>query len=468
MTSADDVRHLVDEPSESLTVELKGWILPGEDDGKAKIAKAVMSLFNYNGGHLVIGVNNDSLRADVENAPSEADARAQFHPDKIQQIVSQYSSQPIEVEVVFVHKEGKVFPVIVVPPGVRTPAAAKNDLRKNGGAEWLIHKNQVYVRTLTSNRTVSTSGAPWQDLERLIEICMDNRETDIGRFLRRQLVGVDFSQLGALFSSVAPKPPPKTPEKRAEVFLARGKLRYEREILKRNLTLPEFGTWEVAAIVEPPVADYAADSEFLFRLEGCQPHVTGWPPWAISSSFYDESTRPYYTDEGWEALIVLLNDSHREHLDFWRIEPPGAFYLFQALEDDLGSSFARQPSPRTAIDFGLPVWRVGESLIVAMEYARALGCPEETTTISFAFRWTGLDNRRLISWADPRRTLHSPHRSHEDSVTSTATIQIDTPRTSLFETVHALVSKLYRVFGGAKIDKGTVEEIMREMLQHRG
>lgn len=138
------IQELVERPSESLSVELKRWIDPASPEGTAKIVRTVLALRNHGGGYLIIGFDNETLQPDVENVP--VDVRSAFHMDKIQGLVSHFSSEPFEVAIEFPERGGQVYPVIVVPPGVKTPVASKSDLRLDDAR--LICKDDVYVRSL--------------------------------------------------------------------------------------------------------------------------------------------------------------------------------------------------------------------------------------------------------------------------------------------------------------------------------
>jgi hypothetical protein len=180
-TRIDD---LVARPTESLNVEIKRWINPNEPEGEAKIARAALAIRNGNGGFLIIGFDDKTLQPDAGNEPG--DVRTAFHIDKIQGIVSRYTSELFKVAVGFGKRDGLEHPVIVVPDGVRVPVTAKADLTDAKG-KTLVRLGDVYFRTLGSNGTVSTAPArpsAWRDI---VEICFENREADIGRFLRRHL-----------------------------------------------------------------------------------------------------------------------------------------------------------------------------------------------------------------------------------------------------------------------------------------
>jgi hypothetical protein len=59
----------------------------------------------------------------------------------------------------------------------------------------------VYTRTLDSNNTPSSAIASKDDWERILRICMENRETDFGSFMRRHLSPEHLARLRSLFWS---------------------------------------------------------------------------------------------------------------------------------------------------------------------------------------------------------------------------------------------------------------------------
>jgi hypothetical protein len=180
---------LVTNPSESRNVEIKRWIDPASPDGQAKIIRATFALRNLNGGFFVIGFENDG--APSVDPPN--DVHTVFHVDIIQGLISRYASELFEIGVAFAVFEGVEYPVICVPTGVQTPVALKRPLVAAGAT--LIEIGVIFFRTLAANGTPSTSQAMPEDWREIIEICFDNREADIGRFLRRQLTGKDLPLL---------------------------------------------------------------------------------------------------------------------------------------------------------------------------------------------------------------------------------------------------------------------------------
>lgn len=123
----EELRRLLEHPTEALDVEVKQWIDPTSPEGIGKITKACLALRNNDGGHLIIGFT-DSGEPDTSNVPSQV--RDTFHPDVVQGIVGKYASTPFSVEVHYVRRgeEGQEYPILTIPSGVETPNCRLNQL----------------------------------------------------------------------------------------------------------------------------------------------------------------------------------------------------------------------------------------------------------------------------------------------------------------------------------------------------
>jgi len=461
--SEDQIRGLLDAPRETLDVELKSWIDPTAEEGIAKIAKGCMALRNNNGGVLVIGFRNDG-KPDESNVPS--DVRAVFHVDCVQEIVGKFSSEPFPIDVQFGEKDGQIYPVISVPPGVRTPVVAKRTLGPPGRP--LIKDHAVYVRSLSSNNTVSSSEARRGDWERLVQVCFDNREADVGAFVRRHLSAVNLDRLLSILSEMS-SPPLPTAIDTAKKFLDVGYMRFQEAMTERQLKIPDLGFREAAVFIEGEVPKHDATQSLLNRLFVAQPQHTGWPPWADSRGFSAEADQPRVFDEGWEALFAEREkgDLTIPHLDFWRIDPTRAyFYLVTALEDDLEVP-GPKPKAGTQLDFMLQIYRIAEIISVALSFARSMECNPTKTSLAFAFRWSKLKGRYLSSWADKRRTFSPKGPATQEQVVSAVTIPLDTPRSAIAPHVDSVIRKLFALFNGAELESRIISEIVEEALQIR-
>lgn len=457
------IQELVDRPSESLSVELKRWIDPTSLEGKSKIVRALLALRNHGGGYLIVGFDNASLQPDSENAPK--DVNSLFHIDKIQGLISRFSSEPFEISVQYCDREGQAYPVIVVPPGVKTPVASKSDLRD--GDKKLISAGDVYVRSLMSNNIPSTTKASWNDWSNIVEICFDNREADIGRFLRRHLAGLTPEAIQRFAASTAKGLKPEASiEDLLRKYLDEGVKRFQQVMVERSVTLPKHGAWEVALFISGDVSKHSADQQFLNLLDSSNPNYTGWPVWLISRSARQKNARPFVFDRVWEAFIVQVGSGLREKIDFMRLDPKGRFYLRRAFQDDMLSG-PQSPEPLTMLDFGLPIIRSAEAIAVGIAFAKAMGCSPEDAALNFAFRWTGLRGRELASWAQPARDILPGRRAYQDEVATSVNVPLDAPLSALGGYVNQVVQPLYEVFDGFSLDATVVEDLTRRLVERR-
>lgn len=457
------IQELVERPSESLSIELKRWIDPASSEGTAKIVRTVLALRNHGGGYLIIGFDNETLQPDVENVPG--DVRSAFHIDKIQGLVSRFSSEPFEVAVEFAEREGQVYPVIVVPPGVKTPVASKSDLRLDDAR--LISKDDVYVRSLRANNTPSTTKASWKDWPMIVEVCFDNREADIGRFMRRHLSGLKPEMVREFVAAMTKGIEPETSvEDLLHQYLQERAERFNEVIAERAVNLPEHGTWEVALLVLGDVPAHSANWQFLNLLDSSNPDYTGWPVWLDSRGFADESTRPFVFEGAWEAFIVSVGSGWSDHVDYMQFDPKGRFYLRRALQDDVSGS-PHSPRPLSVLDFVLPVIRTAEAIAVGIAFVKAMGCDPERTVLAFAFRWTRLRGRQLGSWVQPIRDISPGRHAYQDEVTVAASVPLETPLSALSEYVNQVVQPLYEAFDGFSLDRDVVEDLTRRLVERR-
>jgi hypothetical protein len=458
------IDSLVSRPAEALNVEIKRWIDPDSSAGIEKIVKGALALRNRNGGYLVIGFDDTTLLPDSGHEP--VDIRGVFHVDKIQGHVSRHSSELFEIAIAFGIRNGVEHPVMIVPPGVRVPVAAKRNLID--GQRTLIRLGAVYFRTLAANGTVSTAEARPEDWRDIVEICFDNRETDIGRFLRRQLGGGDIAtfvdalrQVGLEFNI----PPVPTLRDRALALLDDGESRFQMALQSRSLDadakrLAIAGSWSVALVIDPPKDNARPDRTFSNTLASANPRFTGWPIWQDSSASSDAHNRPVVRDRAVEALIISIVSGWSDHLDFSRLDPKGEFFLRRTLQDD---AVSRVP-PGKVLDPILAILRTGEAIAVGLAFAKALGWGSEDTRLSFAFRWTRLSGRQLESWANPLVPI-TGGTAHDDTATTFVELSLDTPLTAIAPSVEQATLDLFLLFDGYKLPTEAIEYWVRRLIE---
>jgi hypothetical protein len=466
----DRIQDLIDRPSESLPIEYKGWIDPDSIEGIAKIVRAAIAIRNHGGGYIVFGLKDGTGEPDIENAPIDnGTIRKIFHIDNIQGMITKYSSEPFEVRLHYRQAKGSdypIFPVIEIPSGIMTPIAAKANLIK-GGNKYLIKENSIYVRTLLANNTPSTSEAIWKDYAKLVEVCFDNREADIGRFLRRHLGALSPELILQIRAGMTEAlKPDETIEEKIRSYLTESEERFDKVVVERAISLPRHGYWEVALKIVGDLPPYNLDKEFLNLLKSNNPNHTGWPIWLDSRNFYDTSSFPYVFNDAWEALIVFLDTGSFNTIDFMRLHPEGKFYQRSAFKDDISLNKLR-PEPMTCLGFGFPVNDTAEAILVGLAFARAMGFKTENTQLAFGFKWSKLKNRMLNSWAWPGRYISPYSRAYQDEVFSFINVPLETSESAIVEYVNNATKPLFKIFDGFILGINVVEDLVNRLIERR-
>ena len=293
----NQIRSLLHRPSEGLQVEVMNWLDPRTSESVASIIKAIFAIRNRNGGFLVIGFDNDTLLPDKYDLDESAESL--YHIDDIQRIVSRYATASFEVAVALGDRDGQVHPVIVVPEGVRVPVIVKRELIVNGGKK-LLRVGDIYFRTLQSNGTPSSARILPADFPELLEICFENREADIGRFLRRHLPGVDGRAVEALLGTGGAAPPQRLRE-RSFTLIEEATEAFQVAVAQHDQAaefneVKEALTMRVGLVLDPAKSDELPTREFMNKVSASNPEYTGWPAWLDSRSFAREADRAHVTD----------------------------------------------------------------------------------------------------------------------------------------------------------------------------
>lgn len=463
---SESIRRLVLNPQEALAVEIKSWVDIETDDGVGKLVKAIIALRNNNGGYLVLGFDDATMEPCISKDAETI--RQELHIDKVQRVVSRYVSEIFEVKVYFVENENRVHPVISVPTGVKTPVASKRELRAQNGGKIIINVGDIFVRTLIANNTASTARASWKDWSKLIEVCFDNREADIGKFIRRHLSKSSLKDLRGVLvgaQSFEEEPIPEDLDSQVISLLGAGNSRFEAAVSKRGVILPEFGTWECAAKISPVRAKIQITDEFLNLLTSANPRLTGWPVWLDSRSASDEYSRPYVLNNAWESLIISLGRGW-DHVDFMIKDPCGEFYLKRALQDDVSPS-ENAPPPNTQLDFSLQVLRVTEAIAVAVAFGKAMSNESDVGSVQLAFRWSGLGGRELTAWASPERYLSDHRTAVQDDIVTTINLSLSIPEATYWQYAKEALSPVFALFAGFSLSDGVYEDLASRLLERR-
>jgi hypothetical protein len=485
----DELKARLRRPTETLQLELKSWVGVESAVDRARIARALIALRNRNGGLLVIGIDDKTLAPVAEGRP--ADLRAAYHPDALQKLVNDYAEPGFPVTVEFVERDGLEFPVVAVPPGVKSPAMARQDV-KNDKEVKVLRQHAVYVRSATNDVVQTTEPRSAQDWDDLMGICFDNREADVGRFLRRNLGGM-LDELGLkpraeqplppatpskapgeVAAPIVPTPtvvvaPPVLPGRGPETVLDEGAIRFAArlEFLRKQappVKLPEVKAWrEVGIVLTGPVQPLLGQ-HLLGAVFPRHPKLSGWPLWVDSRGLGGEWEHPYPAANGWEALVTLSQAAFVKGtlVDFWRIDPRGEFYHRRTLEDDLWPSVPDEDRGKV-FDIINAIKRVAEALATAQAFAQGLSADPENAMLRAAFRWTNLSGRQLFSM-ERGRDFFAPTPAYEDTAHSSVEIPVSTAPGAIASYVNQAVMPLFTSFG-YQVPRFVIDELTAKTLK---
>jgi hypothetical protein len=202
----------LDALAETLDTELKGWLDLSNPREAALLAKACLAMRNNDGGRVVLGIDDATTRSIPP--PPGCDPVQAYHADKVNEVVGKYSVPKFEVRVGFKEYEQRVHAEIIIPGEIQAPVMARSAFERE------LRQNAVYVRTISNGRASSCEPVTAADWDKLMRICFDNREADVGRFMRRHL-GEILAQLGVAGPAITQKPI-EHPEQAALDFLQQG------------------------------------------------------------------------------------------------------------------------------------------------------------------------------------------------------------------------------------------------------
>lgn len=244
----NQVQIWLSRPREALDLELKAWIDPTNETDRANLVKGMLALRNRDGGMIAIGFDN---MTGSPVAPPAKEWAAIYHVDQIQGLASKHSSQQFEVTVTWFQSDVGNHPVIIVGGGVRTPVAVRSPIIVSG--RHILPMETVYFRTLNSNNTPSSAPASHRDWDEIIRVCFENREADIGKFVRRHL---SPASLPAVFTAFGLQQADDTLRGRSLALLDEGERRFQETYAAAGLKeghekAADWGYNAVALVISP-------------------------------------------------------------------------------------------------------------------------------------------------------------------------------------------------------------------------
>jgi transcriptional regulator with XRE-family HTH domain len=191
------------------------------------------------------------------------------------------------------------------------------------------------------------------------------------------------------------------------------------------------------------------------------PKTSGWPPFWVPTQ---EAIRPVVREgliECWlgrPGAERVFKDA--AYSDFWQVGSDLKAYLQRGHQEDGSDTL----EPGTFFDLTLPIWRTAEVLLHASHLVERLN-GDPGSSIAYNSRYTGLEGRELVAWANPR-LRHDISRRH---VARTSRIDLSVATTvraiasDLEEVIHGCLSPLYDQFDGFELTPALVAAVMSDM-----
>ncbi|WP_206034600.1 AlbA family DNA-binding domain-containing protein [Gluconobacter kondonii] len=447
---------LLNSPSEKISCELKSWLNLDDLAHKVKLIKAIFALRNADGGYIIIGLDDKNAQPSA-NPPENP--RKKYHVDIIQALITTYASITFNIEIEYPEREGISYPIIIVPSGVQVPVSVKKEIIVPGG-KCLLPKGTVLFRTLRANSSISSSAAEPDDWRQIMEICFNNREADLGGFIRRHLLSADFPRI---LQEIGLKPNEENPsslENECRSFLSTCS-EYMTDMEKKrqlNHFPKEFGWIQIGAVLSPPLNDILPDSNFLTRILSSVPSYSH----ALWMDGRIDNQRPEFFDYGWNTLIDLPR--HWDFREFSRLDPSGKFYIKRPISDD-ASARSRSLQAGMHFDIRANISIIAQYIASILVFSKVLTRNTHGYQIGLVVEYDGLKNRSLSS--PGIFDVHSiyPRISNTESFSKFVEFPANTIHSNIVSIVYNIVRDLFMNFDGVHVEISQVEKEVRESLK---
>ncbi len=377
---AIDLHDLVDNPRESLDIELKQWLDLTQNLNRANLARHIAALCNHGGGYIVFGFCDDAS-VDLNISTS----LQLYDRDTISSIVKHYLAPSFECHVTSIESNaGNKHTIIQVPGHGSVPVCSqKGGPHDEKGRPQGIRPNTYYVRALGPESTPITMPDQWM---KSIRRCTLNDRDTLLREMNEILHGhrtVSPSSLERLENW------DKAVNKRY-TDLVEGEKR-----INWPLPLSKFHYQLSYLIVhndEPKPIEYLRNILEEINNEVRDTVYTGWSMFypftvpEISPKIFPENS----DGTGLELLEENLTyeDSFQTSLpDFWRVSPDGRASIVRGYREDYRLIPAgKWLAPITVLR------ETAELVRHARAYSRRF---PSNTEINFLCTWVGLQNREI-------------------------------------------------------------------------
>src|SRR5690349_19232257 len=118
MPTPEELRLLLEIPSEKLSIEYKSWLDLTQNPGKATLAKAAIALANEGGGIIVLGMREDNGEGGALQSQPRPANLGRYSQDDINAAVNRYSDPQFHCDLMFAsHPVASNEHAFVIVPG---------------------------------------------------------------------------------------------------------------------------------------------------------------------------------------------------------------------------------------------------------------------------------------------------------------------------------------------------------------
>ena len=385
----NELKDLIDNPRETLDVEVKSWIDFNDRFVKSKIARHIAALANHGGGYLVFGFN-DNLTPN-QNRPASL---GEYSRDYFSSIVKHYLTPTFQCDVFTVeNKLGTKAPIVRVPSHGSVPIVAKRDGPTDSNHKISgIRSGTYYIRKAGPESAPIIGAGEWLPLIR--RCILNDRES----LLRSFSDVVDLNKHGITETSA-----------RLDHWHSESKRRFDRiasecETDGWNIPITD-NCYQLSYLISAEDGEkLPADSisQVLERVNGGVRNTIE-SGWSMFYQFHETDIMPRFHPEqkdgsGSDVLEASLLEKMNSNLsvglpDYWRVTPDGRATIIRLYMEDRPDVCAHlKANPTTWVSLRDLVATVTEFVTHARLLSKEFS---SSRSVQFRCTWSGLENRKL-------------------------------------------------------------------------
>jgi hypothetical protein len=336
---------------------------------RAEVLKSILAFANTDGGHVVVGVEEDATTRRPTNLKGVPDDLIRtFEKAKVSECVRNCAAPDIDVTVDLSDVDGATFVVLTVPPFDGTPRVCKNDYPKDHPGE--LRRHYIYIRSRGSQSRPLANTKDAQDLR--------------DRILASAKAGASTQ---AWYVELVERDRRSSP---MDLLRARG----------------HSGILEVVAAASQQWSGNADRRTLEEIARSCSVNYRGWPLLPLDSPIGHLRNR----SDGVE--FRLDPNTVAEIFTYWRLHRSGLFYHNHLMREETGGDGAGGPASASIVGIA---WFAGEATDCVGRLCNAAierGYLRPDNQVVTTFRMYGASGRRLVFTG-----LHRPGWLGSDSPT---------------------------------------------------